>query len=130
MLAVDTNVIARFVLRDDEAQYVRAFAIMAEPRLFVGATVLLETAWMLRKIYGLSKPDVLAALIAVARLPNVELEHRPRTERALAWAEGGMDVADAFHLSSAEEAQAFASFDRALARQADALGASPPVREP
>ena len=130
MLALDTNVLARLIVRDDEAQFTRATALMSEPRVFVGTTVLLETAWLLRKVYRLPKAEVVTALRRLIGLPNVELDHRARVERALGWATQGMDVADAFHLAGAEEADALASFDRPLARQASALGASPPVREP
>ncbi len=130
MLALDTNVLARFIVRDDEGQFERAAAVMREPELFIGMTVLLETAWLLLKLYRLPATEVTTALSRLIALPNVRLAQRARVERALGWARAGMDVADAFHLADAEEARALASFDEALARRASALGASPAVVAP
>jgi predicted nucleic acid-binding protein len=42
---------------------------------------------------------------------------------ALAWAEGGMDFADALHLASARQRAAFATFDARLVNKARALEA-------
>ena len=41
-----------------------------------------------------------------------------------------MDVADAFHLALSGKASRFLSFDAALARRADKLGARPPASAP
>jgi predicted nucleic acid-binding protein len=42
---------------------------------------------------------------------------------ALAWAEGGMDFADALHLASGHRGEAFATFDACLVNKARALEA-------
>ena len=46
------------------------------------------------------------------------MEKREAAFRALAWAEAGMEFADALHLCGAADVEAFLSFDRDLAKLA------------
>jgi predicted nucleic acid-binding protein len=83
----------------------------------------------LRKTYRLERPRVLGVLRSFIRLPTVELEAPMVARQAITWGEQGMDLADALHLASSTACDAFASFDRALAKAATGTGA-PPVRAP
>lgn len=130
MLALDTNVLARFVLADDPVQHQAAKAAMSKPALFISTTVLLELFWLMVKIHRLPKAAVLQTFADLVRLPNVTLEQPALVARALEWAAGGVDFGDALHLASARDCEALISFDRRFARRAEALGASPPVSEP
>ena len=127
MLAIDTNVVVRLLTSDDLAQAEKARRLLQTENVFIASTVLLETEWALRGAYGLAKPNVLAALSRLAGLPWVTLEHPARVARALTLASGGLDFADAFHLTAAEACEAFITFDRKLASLASAA-ASVPVR--
>lgn len=118
MRAIDTNILVRFLADDDAIQAEKTRKLLAEYEVFVATTVLLETEWVLRGAYGLAKGDVLAALRAFAGLPSVSLEDPLRVEKALTWAAGGMDFADALHLAAAEGCEAFVTFDRRLAKAA------------
>ena len=118
MLAVDTNVIVRYLTRDDPEQFARASALIRNEDVFVCTTVLLETEWVLRRVYGYRPAGLLEALLAVAGLPRVTLEDPALAAQALEWMSGGMDFADALHLAKASECEAFVSFDRPLARLA------------
>ncbi len=51
MLAVDTNVVVRFLTGDEPAQAARARAIFQRETVFLGKTVLVETEWVLRSLY-------------------------------------------------------------------------------
>lgn len=130
MLALDTNVLARFVLADDEGQHAAAVSAMASPSLFIAATVLLELSWLLLNTYAYPRRRVLEVLHALVGLPNVTVDRRAQVQRALVWTEEGMDFADALHLAAAQGCQALVSFDRDFGRRARALAASPPVRAP
>ena len=118
MLAVDTNVIVRYLTRDDPEQFARASALIRNEDVFVCTTVLLETEWVLRRVYGYRPAGLLEALLAVAGLPRVTLEDPALAAQALEWMSGGMDFADALHLAKADRCEAFVSFDRPLARLA------------
>jgi Predicted nucleic-acid-binding protein, contains PIN domain len=123
VIAVDTNILVRLVTRDDPGQAERAAALFGRERIFIPKTVMLETEWVLRYSYELSPAVVLDALKRIAGLPRVEVEDDRSVAAALAWAEEGMDFADALHLASGRHADAFASFDARLVNKARALQA-------
>jgi predicted nucleic acid-binding protein len=54
MIAVDINVLVRFLVRDDAMQATRAAALTRADEIWVSKTVLLETEWVLRSLYGFS----------------------------------------------------------------------------
>jgi predicted nucleic-acid-binding protein len=49
VLAIDTNVIIRYLTRDDAEQFAKANALIGAEDVFVCTTVLLETEWVLRR---------------------------------------------------------------------------------
>lgn len=89
-------------------------------QIYVGKTVLLETEWVLRFSYELSRPVILNALKSSVGLPQVTVEDSPAVAEALDLFETGMDFADALHLASSREAAHFATFDERLKKRADA----------
>ncbi|MGI8841093.1 MAG: type II toxin-antitoxin system VapC family toxin [Caulobacteraceae bacterium] len=122
MLAIDTNVIVRFLTRDHPEQSEKARALIAKEMVFVATTVLLETEWVLRYSYRFRQADIVGRLAAFIGLPNVTVEDSVVTARAFAGMAAGMDFADALHLTSAAECDAFVSFDARLAKAARGLG--------
>ena len=128
MRAVDTNVVVRYLTGDDPAQAARARAVFDAGDVFVGTTVLLESEWVLRSVYGFSGKEVAVALRALAGLPNVRVESPAMLAEALDRAENGMDFADALHLGAAARCEAMLTFDR---RFIESAKDSPvPVTEP
>ena len=132
MKSLDTNVLARFFVDDpDDAEAARqrpaAVAALAE-RCFVSVTVLLELEWVLRGFYGLPPKDVSRVLRALASLQHVTLEDRDAVLGALDLFDKGLDFADALHLGRSIRASSFATFDRRLARRANALALTPSVQ--
>jgi predicted nucleic-acid-binding protein len=121
VLAVDTNVIVRYLTGDDTEQFTKASALIGSDDVYVCTTVLLETEWVLRRGYRFSRQRVIAALAAFAGLPRVTLEDPALAAKALDWTRHGMDFADALHLAKAQGCEAFVSFDRRLAAVANAL---------
>ena len=120
MLAVDTNVIIRYLTRDDAEQFAKANALIGHEDVYVCTTVLLETEWVLRRGYRFSRDQIIAALTAFAGLPRVTLEDPALAAKALDLAQRGLDFADALHLAKAEGCEAFVSFDQRLAAAANA----------
>ena len=57
MRAVDTNVLVRLIARDDVKQAELADAFIAKGA-WVSHLVLVETAWVLDRVYGLSAPMI------------------------------------------------------------------------
>jgi predicted nucleic-acid-binding protein len=121
VLAVDTNVIVRYLTRDDAEQFAKASALIRSEDVYVCTTVLLETEWVLRRGYRFSRERIIAALAAFAGLPRVTLEDAALAAKALDWMERGMDFADALHLAKAAGCEAFLSFDQRFAAVANVL---------
>ena len=129
MLAIDTNVVVRYLTGDDPDQAVQARRLIDTHQVFVGDTVVLESDWVLRSAYGYGAGEVAGALRRFAGLPTVILESPERIARALDMVDQGVDFADALHLTRAEHCEGFITFDRRLVKAAGALGVST-VRTP
>ncbi len=121
MLAIDTNLVVRYLTADHPEQSPKAKALIDGEDIFVCTTVLLESEWVLRSVYGFNSVEVAKELAAFAGLPNVTLEEAAIASKALGWAARGMDFADALHLAKAQGCDAFVSFDRRFARAAKGL---------
>lgn len=122
MLAVDTNVIVRYLTGDHPRQSARARALIDYEDVFVCTTVLLETEWVLRSVYGFSPAQVCKALRDFAGLARVSLEDDALAALALDRMAGGMDFADALHLGRAGVCDAFMTFDQGFIKTAKAAG--------
>jgi predicted nucleic-acid-binding protein len=122
MTSVDTNVIVRLLTQDDAKQYAAAVSLFAVDRIWIANTVLLETAWVLRSIYGYEPDSIRTAIEGLIALGNVSVEDGPAVFDALALMAHGIDFADALHLASRPAGATFLSFDRALLRTAKRAG--------
>lgn len=125
MIALDTNILARLLLDDDARQAARAERLLAaHPAYWVPVTVVLELAWVL-KAEGYDRKQAVEALRRVTALANVRTQHAEAVERALQWAEGGLDVADALHLALSGSAASFATLDARLHKRVAGLAIAP-----
>jgi len=122
MLAVDTNVLVRFLTGDHKEQAATATVLFTHESLWIAKTVLLETAWVLGDAYGFQQPEICESLINVIGLENVQIEDEPAVSAALVLAQQGVSFADALHLSSRPSGCGFVSFDRTLVRRAHRAG--------
>jgi predicted nucleic-acid-binding protein len=124
VIAVDTNVLVRYLVEDDPDQADRAEAVLLSGAILVPTTVLLETAWVLRSGYRFDRAAIVDGITKLLGLPGVQAEDSAAAGRALTWYAQGLDFADALHLASSGRAEAFATFDRALrCRARAAMGA-------
>ena len=122
MLAVDTNVLVRFLTADHPAQTAAATALFETQPIWIAKTVLLETAWVLGHAYGLHESAIHEALIKLISLDNVQIEDEPAVSAALALTAHGVSFADALHLSCRPAGCGFVSFDQRLVRRAHRAG--------
>jgi len=107
MIAVDTNVLLRFVLRDDEGQFTRASAFFnsrtAEDPAFVSLIVLAEFVWALRRRYGYSRAEARFLVATLLETTEISFEDEISLSRIVAEAGQG-DLADHLTSYSAERA--------------------------
>ena len=129
MIAVDTNLLVRYAVKDDRDQTARATDFLAHNRCFVLKTVLLECAWVLSSAagYNLARAVVHERLLHILGLPNIEVEDPTAVAQTLAWYASGMDFADALHLAGSAELAGLATFDRKFATAARKLDTLPAV---
>ncbi|MCK6444379.1 type II toxin-antitoxin system VapC family toxin [Elstera cyanobacteriorum] len=116
-VAADTNVLVRFLTRDDPVQSGRAAAVLTEAAgLFIPSLVLCETVWVLRQSYKLPTAEILRALRDLIDSAGVEVDH-PAAEAGLRMLAAGGDFADGVILHEAQRAKAdkLVTFDSGFA---------------
>jgi predicted nucleic-acid-binding protein len=124
MIAIDTNVVVRFLANDDHQQASKARALIERKRILVTLTVLLEAEWVLRSAYGFSPTALVTAFRAFAGLPNIVVQEPGALAKALEWMDAGMDFTDALHLAQMGASEAFATFDVRLVKIAKQVQAA------
>ena len=130
-VALDTNVLVRLLVNDNQVQAEQAAALIdASAACFVPITVALELEWVLRGAYKLPREAVIKAFEGLLAIRHLHLEQDDLVRRALEWHRQGMDFADALHLARSEGCGALISFDRHLALVAGQLNPQPTVRLP
>ncbi|MBA3811804.1 MAG: type II toxin-antitoxin system VapC family toxin [Caulobacteraceae bacterium] len=124
MRGVDTNVLLRFVLRDDEAQARSAkaaidhAAAVGDP-LLVGLLALLETEWVLRLRAHLTKESVIGVFQQLLETRDLGVESSETLEQALeAYESGPADFADCLINARYQEigCEAMITFDARAAK--------------
>ena len=122
MIALDTNVLVRLVLQDDETQARAAERLVVRARreqthLFVADVVWCELVWVLTRRAGLSRDDIAAALDQLLRTELIVVAAPAVIERSLAaYRKGKGDFADYLVREQARAIDAgdVVTFDRAL----------------
>jgi|SRR5271170_1944467 len=100
MLGLDTNVLIRYLVRDDPPQYEKARRLITrelmkgEPVL-VSLLVLLETEWVLRSRYELGKAERIMTISALLETADLAFEDEACIEHAVySWKDSTADFAD------------------------------------
>jgi predicted nucleic acid-binding protein len=84
--ALDTNVLVRFLVRDDEEKFERAQRLIrreaqAGTAVLVSHLVLLEPEWVLRSRYKLGKAEILGSFSDLMSAVDVTFEDEPAIEK-------------------------------------------------
>lgn len=121
MTGLDTNVLVRYLARDDEAQHRRVMALLLKKgeRFFVADLVLVETLWVLRTLYEWTDDEVADAYLRLLTVHNLEFEDESRLRSALRAVKRGSDFPDELILERCRSSGCvkLASFDKAMARR-------------
>ena len=121
MIAIDTNVLLRYLVQDEPAQGATATYILEEVLTpdepgFVTIVAVLELDWVLRAQYGFSSGIVAGTLRRLMALPNLAFEQSAAVEHALDFEYG--DLADNILHATARTSGCTktVTFDRKFAR--------------
>lgn len=100
MIGIDTNVLVRYLVRDDRSQFERARRLInrevdAGEQVMISLAVLLETEWVLRSRYGIAKVEILGAFSALLDTAELRFEDEPSIEQAVyIWKDSAAEFAD------------------------------------
>jgi predicted nucleic-acid-binding protein len=99
MIGIDTNVLVRYLVRDDQPQFEKARKLinreLDEEFVVISLLVLLETEWVLRSRYELMKTEIAAAFSSLLDTAELSFEDEPSVERAIyVWKDASADFAD------------------------------------
>jgi predicted nucleic-acid-binding protein len=122
MVAVDTNILVRFLVKDDPAQFQRAEKLLQDHAIYIPDTVLLETEWVLRFAYNLPPDAIQQGFLLLLGMENVQVRDAFAVKQALDWFAQKMDFADAWHLALSQSCGRFATFDDKLVKRAKGKG--------
>ena len=110
MIAVDTNVLLRYLLRDDEVQAEKARQIFErQERILITDVVLAETMWtLIGRRYRAVKADLVAVVENLLQDPKVHFEDDDVVWNALqAYRKTDADFADALIVHKAQKTATF-----------------------
>ncbi len=124
MIAVDANVFLRYALWDIPEQAEAAARLLEgltpENPGFMCREVAMEVAWVLDRVYGFTRAEVLDAMLRLTTAANLMTENGEDVlNAAIAHGRGGSDFADLMLLAAARRAGAapLYTFDQRLARE-------------
>jgi predicted nucleic-acid-binding protein len=124
VIGLDTNVLVRYVVRDDPDQTERADALLealnGEEPGFLSLVALVELYWTLGRAYRYGREQCTAVLAGLTAAPEIRLERADMVRLALQQAGRGADFADAViaQASAAAGCSSTVTFDRGAARSA------------
>jgi predicted nucleic-acid-binding protein len=122
LIALDTNVLVRLLIRDDEDQAMRARTLVETCRgdgdvCLVTNPVLCELEWVLESVYRVPRADILAAVRMLQTTPPFVLEDPELVDRSLdLYSKGKGDLSDYLlgEIGRARGARTTYTFDRDL----------------
>ena len=116
MRAVDTNIILRLITGDDPQQEAIARALIAREVMHVPLTVVLESEWVLRSFYKLTRQQIASAFTLLSDHPGLHFSDAAQVRRACSRYVAGADFDDVIHLIAAarDGASALVTFDEDL----------------
>jgi predicted nucleic-acid-binding protein len=124
VIAVDTNILVRYAIKDDRSQTETATRFLLHNQCLLLATVALETVWVLssKKAYALPRETVVERMRHIAGLPTITVLEAKALDLALQWYESGIDFADALHFAISNQYAGLATLDKKMWLCAERLG--------
>ena len=120
MIAIDTNILIRFLVKDDQKQselvYQRFKQAESENEiLFIPLLVVLEVIWVLQTVYEISDNDILSAIGELLLVPVLRFESQSVVQGFISSAYGTkFDLSDILiaHSAHSSDCQFVLTFDK------------------
>ena len=100
MKALDTNVLVRFLVKDDEHQSKIVYKVFKQAEndkifFWVSLLVVLETIWVLDTVYEITRKEILDSVNEILLMPILKFEAQPTIQRFIFLArENKIDLSD------------------------------------
>jgi predicted nucleic-acid-binding protein len=122
--AIDTNVLVRFLVRDDQQQADIVYNLFKKTenqkdRLFLPGLVLLETIWVLESVYEIKRHEIIDAVDVLLSMPVLAFQSQPAVRRFISLAKkSNTDLPDLLIATAAEAegCEKVLTFDRQAAK--------------
>lgn len=100
MILLDTNILVRFLVRDDEIQFQKVLHFLQDlennqKQAFISLLVLIELNWVLSFRYKIARQDIIHEMINLCHMPIFDIEHNKEVKQALLYAQNNtFDLSD------------------------------------
>ena len=86
MRGIDTNILVRFLIGDDELQTKKVYNIFKQAEtdkkeLFVPLLVILELIWVLESVYEVPREDIISSINDLLLMPVLRFEQQATLQR-------------------------------------------------
>ena len=124
MIALDTNVLVRFLVGDNEQQAKKVYQLfknheVAKTELLIPLLIILELIWVLDSAYDISRADILESINDLLLMPIFKFEQRTVLQKFILSAQqNNYDLSDLLIAHSAEYqgSEKTITFDRKAAK--------------
>lgn len=121
MIALDTNILVRYFLRDDPEQAAAAKHLLERELTtdnpgFVSLTVIAELIWVLRKVYRRSAEEIGAIVTHMLQAVEIEIESENVLRSALRRSHGDLTDGIIHEIGIQHGCERTVTFDRRFAR--------------
>jgi predicted nucleic-acid-binding protein len=123
MIALDTNVLVRFLTQDDDAQFQVAAGLIEgctrDVPGYVCREVMIELVWVLERAYKYSREEIAEALLSIVTASQLSVENAQDIASMVnLYRKEGYDFADLMIRQAAQrtENRVLKTFDQKLAR--------------
>ena len=118
MIIVDTNIILRYLLNDDEELNEKATEIIDNNYILIPTEVIVEASYVLKKVYNVEKEKIFEVIQQLIKMDGVNFQNKETIELAFkTYAEKNLDIVDGMlYAYSKNEKFKVETFDKKLCK--------------
>ena len=95
MIIVDTNILLRYLLDDNEELSSKAIEIIDNNEIFIPTEVIVEASYVLKKVYNVEKEKIYEAIKLLLDMDDVNFQNKNTIELAFKiYSEKNLDIVD------------------------------------
>jgi len=95
VIIVDTNIILRYLLNDDEKLSSEAINILENNEIFIPTEIIVEVCYVLKKVYNIEKEKIFEVIKSLISMENINFENEKTIELAFkTYSENNLDIVD------------------------------------